>query len=134
MAQQSTPTRRFRCGRFNSLFIGCPFAADGASFWAPGLGPQSQQTGAQVFSTVLESGATVTDDTANAVAVDTQGSAYVVGTSTGNLYTTANAYQGTNAAAKRIYREGNVDGTAFDYASYLGCDLPWQEEGRQGLR
>ena len=44
-----------------------------------------------------------------------------MGTSTGNLYTTANAYQGTNGGGEDAFIvKVNVDGTAFDYASYLG--------------
>ncbi len=112
----------FVAGGTTSLFIGCPLC--GQWSWLLGTGPwvlKVSKTGAQVFSTVLESGATVTNDTANAVAVDPGNLAYVVGTSTGNLYTTANAYQGTNGGGEDAFIvKVNVDGTAFDYASYLG--------------
>ena len=70
---------------------------------------------------MLESGTTVTSDTANAVAVDPGNLAYVVGTSTGNLYTTNNAYQGTNGGGEDAFIvKVNIDGTGFDYATYLG--------------
>jgi hypothetical protein len=84
----------------------------------------SGQNGAFIYGTPLET--TTTDltstvNTARAIAVDSAGSAYVAGTATGTLYTTANAYQqdvrGTqNAFLVKI----NNSGSAFEYSTYLG--------------
>jgi hypothetical protein len=64
---------------------------------------------------------TATIDTARAVAVDSEGRAYLTGTASGTLGTTANAYKpanngGTDAFLVRV----NQLGSAIDYATYLG--------------
>ena len=80
--------------------------------------------GAFIYGTVLETNATdetLTIDTARAIAVDSEGQAYVVGTATGTLFTSTAAYQtsvagGTDGFLVRL----NNQGSAIQYATYLG--------------
>jgi hypothetical protein len=80
--------------------------------------------GTPIYGTVLETNATDltgTIDTARAVAVDSESRAYVTGTASGSIFTTANAYQsavagGTDAFLLRM----NTGGSAIDYSTYLG--------------
>ncbi len=84
----------------------------------------SKDHGVFIYGTTLEAtptDETLTIDTARAVAVDSQGQAYVVGTATGTLYTSANAYQknvagGTDAFLVRL----NNQGSAIEFATYFG--------------
>ncbi len=121
--------------------IGDVFVAGGtntpniASTVWPFLGIKLQGTGAWVFKasgvngsfiygTALEN--TVTDltstiDTARAIAVDSAGSAYVAGTASGTVYTTANGFQPTiNGSQNAFLVKVNNPGSAFEYATYLG--------------
>ncbi len=84
----------------------------------------SGKTGNCIYAWTLESNKTdltATIDTARAIAVDSEGQAYVTGTTSGSMYTTGNAYSstihgGTDAFLTRI----NKLGSGIDYSTYLG--------------
>lgn len=85
----------------------------------------SQNAGAPVFITPLET--TQTDNTqmvnaARAVAVDTKNQAYVVGTASGTIYTTAGSLN--PAVISKTYNafilSMSNSGSAIEYATYLG--------------
>jgi len=86
--------------------------------------PSLKNAGYFVYGTVLETNPndkSAVTDAARAVAVDTQGRAYVTGTATGTVFTTSGAYQtttsgGTDAFLVRI----NTAGSAIEYGTYLG--------------
>jgi hypothetical protein len=96
-------------------------ARGGTGAWIIKLGSAH---GGFIYGTTLETTSTdetLTIDTARAVAVDSQGQAYVVGTATGTLYTSTNAYQtsvagGTDGFLVRL----NNQGSAIEFATYLG--------------
>ncbi len=80
--------------------------------------------GSYIYGTALENTASSmngTTDAARAIAVDSQGRAYVTGTATGTLFTSSNASQpkvagGSDAFLLRM----NTSGSNIDYATYLG--------------
>jgi len=80
--------------------------------------------GSFVYGAALENTATdltSTIDTARAIAVDSAGSAYVAGTATGTVYTTANGFQPTiNGSQNAFLVKVNNPGSAFEYSTYLG--------------
>jgi hypothetical protein len=84
----------------------------------------NSKTGGCVYEWTLEStptDSTLKIDTARAVAVDGQGQAYVVGTASGTLGTTGNAYQpGVSGKTNAFLVRVNQQGSGIDYATYLG--------------
>ena len=121
--------------------IGDVFVAGGtntpdiASTVWPFLGIRLQGTGAWVFKAsgvngsfiygsalqTTETDLTSTIDTARAIAVDSGGSAYIVGTASGTLFTTANGFQQTIHGTQNAFLvKVNNPGSAFEYATYLG--------------
>lgn len=79
--------------------------------------------GSDIYSTVLETNTSNdTVDAASAVAVDSQGRAYVTGTVTGSLLkTTANSYQQTvNSGTHAFLDRMTLTGGYVDFATYLG--------------
>ena len=84
----------------------------------------SGRDGTFIYGTPLET--TITDltstvNTARAIAVDSAGSAYVAGTATGTVYTTANAYQQDVRGSQNAFLvKVNNAGSAFEYSTYLG--------------
>jgi hypothetical protein len=111
----------FVTGGSDSGFIGCSVCGDtsyytGAGAWVAKV----TKGGGWVYSTVL--GKTPTD-TANSIAVDGSGLAYIVGTSTGGIFMPANttSFQPGNAGGQDafIVQLDNA-GTTINYASYLG--------------
>lgn len=86
--------------------------------------------GERVYSTVL---GTIKTDTANAVAVDQRGRPYIVGTSTGGIFTPVNANsfnrknsEGQDAFVMRMATAGPPD---IEYSGYLGGGLDDQGLG-----
>jgi hypothetical protein len=113
----------FAVGGTDSAFIGSAGgAADGYSYWQ-GAGAwilKVHSTGEWVYSTHLTTTAT---DAANAVAVDTGGDAYIVGTSTGGIFTASdgNSFQSTNGGGTDAFLVRLAStGTSIVYSGYLG--------------
>lgn len=105
----------------NVGFIG-PFANSGTGAWILKVKGAS---GAWVYGVALENNPTVSAiaDTANGIAVDAAGNAYVVGTSTGTLLTTLGSYQPTNAGGEDAFMVSISPsglGTGPNYGTYLG--------------
>jgi hypothetical protein len=111
----------FVAGGSDSGFIGCSVCGDtsyyvGAGAWVAKV----SKTGGWRYSTVLGTTAT---DTANAIAVDGDGQAYIAGTSTGGIFIPANtiSFQSKNGGGQDafIVQLDNA-GTTINYAGYVG--------------
>jgi hypothetical protein len=109
----------FVTGTSDSDFIVGPDGAglsyyDGRGAWVLKV----NSIGDWVYSTHL--GKTKTDS-GNAVAVDPWGRVYIVGTSTGGIFTTSNAFQSANGGGQDAFiMRLNTADSAIEYASYLG--------------
>jgi hypothetical protein len=117
-------------GGSDSKFLGCGPPACGGWSYLAGNGAwvlKVNTLGAYQYGTVLGQNSS---DSANAIAVDSSGRAYVVGTgvSTGGIFT-GNSFQsapagGSDAFIVRVGMHGPGPGygyaTSFEYASYLG--------------
>jgi len=87
-------------------------------------GQTTGQPGAYVYATALQNtpaDSSATIDVARAIAVDIHGTAYVTGTASGTLFTTASSYQpaldkGTDAFLAKM----DFGGGATPYVTYLG--------------
>jgi uncharacterized protein (TIGR03437 family) len=77
---------------------------------------KSDANGDLVFGTFLGG---QTDDSANAVAVDTAGNVYIVGDTGGLLPTTANAAIATSTTSHVFAAKISADGSSFLYVTYL---------------
>jgi hypothetical protein len=119
----------FAVGGTDSNLIGCPVTAPptvcaaqysyyiGKGAW---LLKVNGSNGNWDYSTVL--GTTITD-VANAVAIDKQNSAYVVGTSTGGIFSpvTAKSFNRTNSGGQDAFvLHMGTDGHTVEYSGYLG--------------
>ncbi len=80
--------------------------------------------GSYIYGTALETNASqgTTADMARAIAVDSQGRAYVTGTVTGTLMTSSGAYQPkvNGSATDAFLLRMTTAGDKIDYATYLG--------------
>jgi hypothetical protein len=111
----------FVAGGSDSGFIGCALCGDTSYYIGSGAWvAKVSKDGGWVYSTVL---GTIPTDTANAIAVDGSGRAYIAGTSTGGIFIPANttSFQPKNGGGQDafIVQLDNA-GTNINYASYLG--------------
>ncbi len=111
----------FVAGGSDSGFIGCSLCGDTSYFVGSGAWvAKVSKDGGWRYSTVLGTTAT---DTANAIAVDGSGRAYIVGTSTGGIFIPANtiSFQSKNGGGQDAFiLQLDNAGTTINYASYLG--------------
>jgi hypothetical protein len=112
----------YAAGASTSQFIGCTNCGFsnwiGAGAWVLKVNGSTTPGGQYRYATVL---GTTSTDSANGIAVDTQGRAYVVGTSTGGIFITTNAFQSSVKGAQDAFLlRMNTAGSAIDYATYLG--------------
>ena len=87
-------------------------------------GTGTKDAGAPVYLTPLGTNPadlTETVNAARAIAVDTQGRAYVVGTATGGIYTTSNSVYPTAIGGEDAFiLRMNTAGSGIEYSTYLG--------------